>query len=280
MNTSGKLKGKDLINIGIYAAIYCVIMTAVAMLGFIPIMMPMLCVLVPLLGGIPYMLFMTKVDKFGMLTIYAIIIGLFLWITGMGYWPFLFVLDGKWKTGAWYLILYAVAYGLYIGILPRLSGVIGYLLLACCGILTRFLPGIMTGSYLIRTTKVSEFNAAMERMHVSEKISIPLSVMFRFFPTIADEFSSINDAMRMRDIRFGGKNVTKMIEYRLVPLLVCSAKIGEELNAAAITRGLGADRKRTNVCQIGFHAQDHILFTLCVAPYVIWAGALIQSLIV
>lgn len=90
MNTSGKLKGKDLINIGIYAAIYCVIMTAVAMLGFIPIMMPMLCVLVPLLGGIPYMLFMTKVDKFGMLTIYAIIIGLFLWITGMGYWPFLF----------------------------------------------------------------------------------------------------------------------------------------------------------------------------------------------
>lgn len=81
----------------------------------------------------------------------------------------LFVLDGKWKTGVWYLILYAVAYGLYIGILPRLSGVIGYLLLACCGILTRFLPGIMTGSYLIRTTKVSEFNAAMERMHVSEK---------------------------------------------------------------------------------------------------------------
>ena len=192
----------------------------------------------------------------------------------------LFVLDGKWKTGVWYLILYAVAYGLYIGILPRLSGVIGYLLLACCGILTRFLPGIMTGSYLIRTTKVSEFNAAMERMHVSEKISIRLSVMFRFFPTIADEFSSINDAMRMRDIRFGGKNVTKMIEYRLVPLLVCSAKIGEELNAAAITRGLGADRKRTNVCQIGFHAQDYILFTLCVIPYVIWAGALIRSLIV
>lgn len=90
MKKDGKLKGKDLINIGIYAAIYCVIMTAVAMLGFIPIMMPMLCVLVPLLGGIPYMLFITKVEKFGMITIYAIIVGLFLWITGMGYWPFIF----------------------------------------------------------------------------------------------------------------------------------------------------------------------------------------------
>lgn len=89
MNNS-KLKGKDLINIGIYAAIYCVIMTAVAMLGFIPIMMPMLCVLMPLIGGIPTMLFMTKVNKFGMITIYSIIVGLFLWITGMGYWPFFF----------------------------------------------------------------------------------------------------------------------------------------------------------------------------------------------
>lgn len=78
--------------------------------------------------------------------------------------------------------------------------------------------------YLIETTTVSEFTAAMSKMHVTDKITIPLSVMFRFFPTVADEFSSINAAMRMRDIRLGGKNVTKMIEYRLVPLMVCSAK--------------------------------------------------------
>lgn len=42
---NNKLKGKDLINIGIYAAIYCVLMTAIAMLGYIPIMMPMLAVI-------------------------------------------------------------------------------------------------------------------------------------------------------------------------------------------------------------------------------------------
>lgn len=90
MNTKQKLKGKDLINIGIYAAIFCVIVTAIAMLGFIPIMLPMLCVFVPILGGIPYMLFLTKVDKFGMITIFSVIVGLFLWVTGMGYWPTIF----------------------------------------------------------------------------------------------------------------------------------------------------------------------------------------------
>ena len=73
----------------------------------------------------------------------------------------------------------------------------------------------------------------MNKMHVTEKITIPLSVMFRFFPTVADEFASINAAMRMRDIRVGGKNAGKMLEYRMVPLMVCLAKIGEELNAAA-----------------------------------------------
>ena len=83
MKNKKKLKGKDLINIGIYAAIYCVIMTAVAMLGFIPIMMPLLCVIVPIFGGIPYMLFLTKVDKFGMITIYAMIVGLFLCFEGL-----------------------------------------------------------------------------------------------------------------------------------------------------------------------------------------------------
>ena len=60
-----KLGGKDLINIGIYAAIYLVIMTAISMLGFIPIMMPMLSVLCPLIGGITMMLFFTKVKSSG-----------------------------------------------------------------------------------------------------------------------------------------------------------------------------------------------------------------------
>ncbi len=90
MKQKTKLKGKDLINVGIYAAIYCVVVMMVAMLGYIPIMLPLLVVFCPLVGSIPMMLFMTKVKKFGMVTLMGTIIGLFLWITGMGYWPFIF----------------------------------------------------------------------------------------------------------------------------------------------------------------------------------------------
>ncbi len=90
MKQKTSLQGKDLINVGIYAAIYCVVVMMAAMLGYIPIMLPMLVVICPLIGSIPMMLFMTKVKKFGMVTLMGTILGLFLWITGMGYWPFVF----------------------------------------------------------------------------------------------------------------------------------------------------------------------------------------------
>ena len=56
----------------------------------------------------------------------------------------------------------------------------------------------------------------------------------------------------------------------MVPLMVCLAKIGEELNAAALTRGLGGDVRRTNICKIGFHLQDFIFLGICLVPYILW----------
>ena len=90
MTNNESINGKDLINIGIYAAIFCVITTAISMLGFIPVLMPLLAVLVPLVGGVPMMLFYTKVGKFGMITIMSAIIGVFMTVTGMGIWPTVF----------------------------------------------------------------------------------------------------------------------------------------------------------------------------------------------
>ena len=89
MNEDKKLNGRDLINIGIYGAIYFVILFAVAMLGMIPIFLPLLSVFVPILGGIPFMLFLTRVKKPGMIFIFAMIMGILMLLTGMGPWPLL-----------------------------------------------------------------------------------------------------------------------------------------------------------------------------------------------
>ncbi len=61
-----------------------------------------------------------------------------------------------------------------------------------------------------------------------------------------------------------------MVEYRLVPLIVSVVKIGDELSAAALTRGLGAPGRRTNLCRIGFHAQDLMAALFCVACFALF----------
>jgi energy-coupling factor transport system permease protein len=131
------------------------------------------------------------------------------------------------------------------------------------------------GAYMLSSTTVSEFIAAMHRMHVPQQMTIPLSVMFRFFPTVLEGFAAINTAMKMRDIRIGGKNAGKLFEYRLVPLMVCSVNIGSELSAAALTRGLGVSVKRTNICKIGFHLQDTAVILLAASLYVLWVLGMI-----
>lgn len=177
--------------------------------------------------------------------------------------PLLFLLaEAKWGGALLYATLYFVSYLLEIQVLPILTGAPYIMILIFCGAVSHFMPSIMMGYFLLSTVTVSEFVAALEKLHIPQTITIPLSVMFRFFPTVFEEMAAINDAMRMRGIRFGGGKVSKMLEYRLIPLLICSVKIGEELSAASLTRGMGTPVKRTNVCDIGFHFWDYLLYAV------------------
>ncbi|ENK0838622.1 MptD family putative ECF transporter S component [Clostridium sp. FAM 1755] len=82
-----KLQAKDLINIGIFTALYFIIGCAVAIpIGFVPIFLPILGSLWTFITGIPFMIFSTKVKKFGMVTIMGILSGLLMGLTGMGFW--------------------------------------------------------------------------------------------------------------------------------------------------------------------------------------------------
>ena len=184
--------------------------------------------------------------------------------------PFLLLLiERQWKRFGRGVIMLAVGYGLLIA-MPYLPGLLNFIALMCGGILTRFAVTVVMGGYLIGTTSVSEFISAMERLHIPQAITIPMSVMFRMFPTIGAEWKSIRRAMGMRGIRLGGVRAGEVVEYQLVPMITSTVRIGEDLSAAALTRGLGAPIKRTNICRIGFRVQDLILLIICLAVVVMW----------
>lgn len=103
-----KLQAKDLINVGLFTVLYFVIGCCVAIpVGFVPIFLPILGPLWAIITGIPFMLFATRVKKFGMVWLMAILSGILMGLTGMGYWGVplgvVFGLLGDWvmKSGAY-----------------------------------------------------------------------------------------------------------------------------------------------------------------------------------
>lgn len=180
--------------------------------------------------------------------------------------PFLMLLlSKKWKGAGVYILVFGGCLLLQEFLLPHLSGIPGYLLMLIAVMPLYFSPSFAAAYFVVTTTTVSELIAAMERLHMPQQITIPMAVMFRFFPTMMEEWSAIGDAMKMRGIGLHGGKAGAVLEYRLVPMLMCSVKIGEELSAASLTRGLGGPVKRTNICRIGLHIQDVILLLLCLA---------------
>ena len=173
----------------------------------------------------------------------------------------LLLLSQRYRSAIRFTFIYTLLFLLEVNVLPMLHGSLNFALNAATGIYTHMLPGFIAGYCLITTTTVSEYVASMERMHMPQAIIIPVSVVFRFIPSVKEEYSSIRDAMKMRGITTL-RSPMKMLEYRIVPLMMSLVKIGEELSAAALSRGLGSPVKRTNICCIGFGALDVVIFTV------------------
>lgn len=187
--------------------------------------------------------------------------------------PLIFLLMlGKHKMAVYYVCAYAFASLVPALLVSYLPAVINLLFTGMIALMTQILPGMMMAYFLIVSTSVSEFVTAMDRMHVPKSISVPMSVLFRFFPTIVEEYGHVRDAMRMREVG-NLRQPMAMLEYRMVPFMTSIVSIGNDLAASALTRGLSAPARRTNVCPIGFTWRDGLALVLtggCIAIFLIY----------
>lgn len=169
----------------------------------------------------------------------------------------------------YYVGLYVLSLTIPYWLMPHLPPIVNLLFTGMIAVSTQAIPGMSMFCFLIMTTTVSEFIAAMEHLHIPKKFSVSISSMFRFFPTIKEEYGAIRDAMKLRGIG-SGRNPVEMLEYRLVPLLMELLSIGNDLSASALTRGLDTPKQRTNVCPIGFRWQDVLAAVFCLVVIVIY----------
>ncbi|MDO5727942.1 MAG: energy-coupling factor transporter transmembrane component T, partial [Bowdeniella nasicola] len=100
-------------------------------------------------------------------------------------------------------------------------------------------------------------------------VAVPSMVMIRFFPVAIAELRAINDAMVLRGLRPGlGGMVTHPLrtgELLMIPFLASSARIADELAAAALIKGVGRSRDRTTIVTLHWHVADVVVAIVMLA---------------
>ena len=134
------------------------------------------------------------------------------------------------------------------------------------------IPVILFASTFIATTKVSELIAAMYSLRFPRSITITFAMVLRFFPTFSEEIHRIYDAMKLRGIALSWKNVFTrpllLLEAMVVPIVMRSASIADELSASAVTRGIDNPDQRTSFVQLKVTPKDIIVLVSFVIAFV------------
>lgn len=132
-----KLGVKDFINVGLFSVIYFVMFTISGILGYIPLCVVILPLIAGVLGGIPFVLFTLKEQKFGAVTLMGMITGFLTFLVGQ----------------TWMSILFGLVFG-FLGDLIMKSGnykswkknVLGY------SVFTLWTVGTMFPMWIMRET--------------------------------------------------------------------------------------------------------------------------------
>lgn len=133
-------------------------------------------------------------------------------------------------------------------------------------VLRMFYLPFMAGKFLVKTSDVGSVISSMDKFRVSDIISIPVAVIFRFFPAFKEERKNIMTAMKVR--RINTKNPLRYIEYIALPLLVLSSNIAEDIAKAAETKCIENPIKKHRYKQVSFRGIDIIFFTVVIILFI------------
>lgn len=205
-------------------------------------------------------------------------------------WPFLvwiltavplvwMLLLKRWRMAGIYILILFLS---HIDRMPALDPLTLHLpwpILLFLTILQLLLPGITIGLLIIQTTSISEYINGLSRMHIPTGITLATSVIFRFVPTIRAENAGIKQALRMRKLTGlkALRHPLQILNYRLTPLLLSTARIGDELSMASLCRGLNTDRKRTFYESDNLRLYDWIIIILSGLLILLWLITLIVA---
>ena len=179
---------------------------------------------------------------------------------------------GKWRYALQGIFVYALICVFTVWSMGAMTGTWRTMFVAFLGLVHKVYACGMLAGLVISTTKVGEFLSAMARLHVPQKLTIPIAVMLRYLPTIREDWHFIKDAMRLRDVSptFAGflKAPAMTVNCIYVPLLTAASKAADELSIASLTRGIENPSPRTCLVKIQMQMADWLIMVLFLAFFI------------
>ena len=121
----------------------------------------------------------------------------------------------------------------------------------------------------IKVLDVTRVGSVLTQMRAPRVVQVPVMVVVRFFPMAVRELRAIVQAMTLRGLRPGARSTMRHPlrtgEYVVIPFLASAARIADELSAAAIIKGLGAQKSRSTLDPSRFRLGDVVVLTVLVA---------------
>lgn len=121
-----------------------------------------------------------------------------------------------------------------------------------------FLP-FLAGVFFAKTSDVTSVIEALDFLRIPRGFSIPIAVMFRFFPSFKEEKKHIIMAMKIKGVT--PKRPLKYLEYICIPLLMISSIISDDISKTAETKCIANPIKKIRYRKISFSIID--IFFLC-----------------
>lgn len=173
----------------------------------------------------------------------------------------LLMLLGKVKSSLKFILVYIILGIFPLYIIADTTGVIKMLLTSTSALVLLFSPIFIALFTFTATSTISDIIAALQKMKLSDSVIIPFAVFCRFVPTLKEQWISIRSAMKFRNIGVSFWNTLKNpmlnLEYVLIPLMMSTVVIAEELAAASMSRGLARGVKRVPLREAKFQFFDY-----------------------
>lgn len=177
-------------------------------------------------------------------------------------------------AGAWRpCIALSAAYGLIAAVMALAEGAGNTTLVIAVVMLSymaqKFVVLALLGISLSKLASMQDLLAALQAMGAPQAVLIPCMVVLRFFPTIRRDASHLMESLKTRRVLAGRgyalRHPALVCELLVVPLLMRSVRVSDELAASALVRGLGGETRPTMLHPLSFGVRDAVVAALTLA---------------